>query len=121
MTDERLDRIQQELYRETIEVPEEAEMELIDVAHETANKLYFHPSKEADFEYLGNQYKCKYLSFITNFKKIMYVVMDDITTQTRIRGQVEVDNGLTELENIRATIAAMLRHHTGQTEVGEID
>lgn len=122
MTEEDLVRLQDEMYREAIEVPEERERELIDVAHATANRLYFHPSLQADFEFLGNRYRCKYMSFITpNFKKVMYVVMDDITMQRRIKAQVELNNGLSEIENIRATLAAMLRHHIGRLEVGEID
>ena len=39
----------------------------------------------------------------------------------RIKAQVEVDNGLSELENYRATIAAMLRHHIGGVNIGEIE
>lgn len=122
MTDEELERLQNDMYREAIEVPEEEEKELISVAHDVANKLYFHPSLKADFEYLGHQYVCQYLSVVTsNFKKIMAFHMTDLTEKKLIRAQIEVDNSLSEVENIRAVVASMLRHHTGKVDVGEIN
>lgn len=109
------------MYHDAVEVPEETEAELNNVAQEVAKRIYLHPSKTTDFEFLNHTYKAKYMSIITNdFKKVMYVVMDDLTEQVRTRGQIEVNNGLTEMENIRAAICAMLRHHTGLVEVGEI-
>lgn len=111
-----------EMYHNMIETPEEIEKELINIAKEVANKMYFHPSLTADFEFLNHVYKAKYMSIVTNsFKKIMYIVMDDLTDKVRTKAQVEVNNGLTEIENIRATLSAMLRHHTGIVEIDEIE
>ena len=110
------------MYHEAIEVPDQVEEELNNVAQEIAKTIYFHPSRIVDFEFLNHTYKAKYMSIVTNdFKKVMYVVMDDLTDQVRTKAQVEINNSLTEMENIRATLCAMLRHHTGIVEVGEIE
>lgn len=122
MTDEELASLQAQMYRDTVEIPEEMEVELIEAARDVANRLYFHPTRKTRFEYLGTKYACAYLSFITsNYKKVMYVVLDDLDLRTRTKAQVEVNNGLSEIENIRAVVASMLRHHTGNFEVGEVE
>ena len=109
------------MYQDAINVPEEQEQELISIAKEVGSKLYFHPSRKADFEYLGNQYVVRCESIIMLSGKVILMVMDDLTENRRIKAQVEVDNGLSEIENYRATIAAMLRHHTGNLDVGELE
>lgn len=121
LTDEELARLQDQLYQEAINTPEEQERELIDVAEQTGSKLYFHPDRKVDFEFLGHQYFVRCETVLLSFKKIILMVMDDITEQRRIKAQVEVDNGLSELENYRATIAAMLRHHIGGVNIGEVE
>lgn len=121
MTEEELARLQDQMYQEAINAPEEQERELIDIAEQVGSKLYFHPDRKTDFEFLGHQYIVRCETVLLAFKKIILMVMDDRTEMRRIKAQVEVDNGLSELENYRATIAAMLRHHIGGVEIGEIE
>lgn len=118
---EDMDRLQQEMYHEAIEIPEQQEQELVNVAQNVANRLYFHPKQEAEFEFLQHQYRVKFFSSIVNFKKCMAFIIDDLTDKVRIKEKVEVDNSLTELENIRAALSAGLRHHIGQVDVGEME
>jgi len=121
LTDEELARLQDQMYQEAINVPEEQEQELISISKEIGSKLYFHPSRKTDFEYLGNQYVVHCETVITLAGKYILMVMDDTTEKRRIKARVEVDNSLSEIENFRATIAAMLRHHTGNLNVGDLE
>lgn len=116
-----MDNLQQEMYHEAIEIPEKQEQELIDVTQNVANRLYFHPNQEADFEFLEHQYRVKYFSTVYDFKKYMAFLIDDLTDKVRIKEQIEVNNSLTEIENIRAALSAGLRHHIGEVDVGEIN
>lgn len=118
---EDLDKLQQEMYHEAVEIPENQEQELIDVTQNVANRLYFHPNQEAEFEFLKHQYRVKYFSTVYDFKKYMAFVIDDLTDKVRIKEQIEVNNSLTEIENIRAALSAGLRHHIGEVDVGEIN
>ena len=51
----------------------------------------------------------------------MAFVIDDLTDKVRIKERIEVNNSLTEIENIRAALSAGLRHHIGEVDVGEIN
>ena len=122
MNQEELARLQDQMYQDMIDAPEEQEREIIDMAHQLAQKMYLHPSARTDFEFHGKQYKAAYRSDVKNFKKIITLFIFDVSKPDRfIRTEGEVDNGLSDLENLRALVAAFLRSRIGEYVVGELD
>jgi len=120
MTEQDLERLQNEMYQAAIEAPEEQERIVIDTAQEVSKQLYFHPSKKASFSFNGRDFRATYHTRIENFKKKIFFVAFDVKRPTvPIVAEAEVENGLTELENLRAVIAAFLRHLIG-TQRAEI-
>lgn len=122
MNNDELEKLQQQLFHDMIEMPEEQERMIIDTAQEVSKQLYFHPSKKVSFEFMGVNYRCTYTSRIINFKKtIIFIAFNEAKKNVPIRAVAEVENGLSELENLRATIAAFLRNRLGMETVGEIE
>lgn len=119
--DEKLAKLHEEMYHNMIEVPEEQEKEIIDVSQYVSKQLYFHPDRRVSFEFAGVNYRCTYTVRIVNFKKNLFFIAFNVEHPTRpITAQAEIENGLSELENLRATIAAFLRNRLGKETVGEI-
>lgn len=84
--------------------------------------MYFHPDRRYNFEFAGINYRCSYATRIENFKKKLYFFAFNINRpNVPIIAQAEIDNNLTELENLRGTVAAFLRNRLGMDTVGEIE
>ena len=123
MGDEKLAELQNELYNSMIETPEELECEIIDVARSTATTMYFHPEHKAEFEFQGQSYMVKYVTGVTNFKKKIcmgFCRNIDEKHKGYRWAEAEIDNTLSEEENLRAIIAAFLRNLIGMADVGEL-
>lgn len=122
MTNEELARLQEQMYQDAIEAPEEQERIIIDTAKEVSQKLYFHPSQKASFEFLDKKYRCTYNTRIVNYKKtLFFIAFDESRVNVPITAQAEIENDLSEIENLRAVIAAFLRNRLGLDSVGEIE
>lgn len=105
-----------------INAPEEQEKVIIDTAQEVSKQLYFHPDRRCAFEFYGEKYRCGWHTRIENFKKMLYFIAFNMKRPTTpIVAQAEVGNDLTELENLRGTIAAFLRNRLGKETVGILD
>jgi len=122
MTDQELASLQEQMYRDAIEAPEEQEKMIIDTAQEVSKKLYFHPARKVAFEFLGRNYRATYTVRIVNFKKLLiFIAFDEERKNVPIRAEAEIENGLSELENLRATIAAFLRNRAGMDVAEELE
>ena len=121
MTEEELARLQDQMYQDAIEAPEEQERMIIDTAQEVSKQLYFHPSKKVSFEFMGVNYRCTYTTRIIKFKKnLIFIAFNEARKNVPIQAVAEIENNLSELENLRAVIAAFLRNRLGMDTVGEV-
>ena len=120
---EELERLQDMMYHEAIEAPEEQEQEIIDVSHYVADKLALGTKSKVVAEFNNHEYAFAAIRKIENFRENIYVFVADMHEKIERNGMVlpktftvsaEVDNNLSYLENLRGCIAAFLRDRIGQ-------
>ena len=124
MVDERdqLAQLQDQMYHNMIEIPDDLEQEIIDTAKNVANSMYFNASHKAKFEFQGKNYSAAYLTRVIDYKKnILLIAFDMSRPKVAINAQAEVDNDLSEMENLRGVIAAFLRNRLGIQEAEELE
>ena len=97
MVDERdqLAQLQDQMYHNMIEIPDDLEQEIIDTAKSVANSMYFNASHKTKFEFHGKNYSAAYLTRVIDYKKnILLIAFDMSRPKIAINAQAEVDNDL---------------------------
>ena len=123
MDEKQLDELQNKLYRDYIEVLEEEERLIINTAKNLSTQLYFHPTRKMSVEFMGKSYRVSYFTKVEDFQQLMFFIAipEDTSRPVPIICKGEINNGLSEQENLRAIIGAFLRDRAGRTEVGVIE
>ena len=124
MVDERdqLAQLQDQMYHNMIEIPDELEQEIIDTAKNVATSMYFNASHKTKFEFHGKNYRAAYITRIIDSKKnILLIAFDMDRPEVAINAQAEINNDLSETENLRGVVAAFLRNRLGIQEAEELE
>ena len=71
---------------------------------------------------MGKSYRVSYFTKVEDFQQLMFFIAipEDTSRPVPIICKGEINNGLSEQENLRAIIGAFLRDRAGRTEVGVI-
>ena len=127
MTDEELSKLQQEMYDQAINMPEELEQKIIDVAEQVSNYLFIHSNKGMKIEFNDDILRfAPIVKTYVGFKCILITKVDVLNESyekgfKRFRIDSEYENELSLLENYRAIIACFLRNRYVCPQVGEIE
>lgn len=127
MDDRELQELQERLYKEAIEVPEEQEQLIIDVADSVANQLYLGNKNNVKVEFYEHKYAFGMRTYIKDFKQYIHLLVIDAAELNAMgyprtfHVETEINNDLSMLENVRASVAAFLRDSLGELRAELMD
>lgn len=124
MEDKELEELQQEMYKNIIEVPEEIENAISDLSKEVATKLFYRPDTAYPSEFYDNKYIFAAGKVIKSFKEYIILKVLDVTDEKhprKFRVESEIDNKFSYRENLQATVECFLRDRCGYMDNFEVD
>ena len=101
------------MYKNMVEVPEELEHQINDLAEQVASKMFYRPDQTAKIEFEDVHYDIKMMRTIMNFKRVILLVAADRDNGKVIKAVGECDNSFSDYENYKATVTAFLRDRAG--------
>lgn len=126
MTEEQLQRIQDEIMHETVEQPLELEALIKETAEKIARDIAF-KNGSAKVEFDGEPFHFKAIKKIVDFKQYIYMVVVNENHQKigkekyrPFTVEVMIDNSFTYVENLKAAAEGFLRHITGMVQAQEL-
>lgn len=123
MDEKELDELQAEMYRNAVELPDELEKEISDVAGEVSANLFLRPDRAYAVEFGESRYAFAAAKLLDGFREHVLIKAMDMTDEKRprkFRVEVEIDNRFSYRENLKAAIEVFLRDRCGMADVGEI-
>ena len=118
MEEEKIQQIEQQLYKQYVTSPQNLEQEIETIAQEVAGKLVYGVNPVVSFSFLGDPFlvRAKRVINLHNKQTINLVISNEETR--RIGGShyvpftitAELDNSFSMVENYKAIIIAFLNH-----------
>lgn len=102
------------MYRDYVELPEEVEQQMNDLADHVSKQLFFRPDIPVKFEFLDVHYEL-FGKWITSkdFKRVFALTAIDRDQGMKIHMLAEASNSFSDQENLRTIVDTFLRNRSG--------